>query len=158
MMSATENSLVSMTGRVTRFGALLLAFVVVSMAQQPQLKTRPIPPTNPADGEEMYLAYCASCHGPGGKGDGPVATVFKHKIPDLTRIRQRNRGLFPFGKVEATIAGDPNAPAHGTADMPVWGPLLADVSHQDRAQVQMRLYNLVEYVKSLQVQEQKAKK
>jgi mono/diheme cytochrome c family protein len=134
-------------------GLFLLAF-----AQEPQLKTRAIPPTNPADGQQMYFTYCASCHGPYGKGDGPVATVLKHPIPDLSTIAQRNGGLFPWNKVETSIAGDPQMPSHGTADMPVWGPLLSDVSHQDHAQVHQRLYNLVGHVKSLQVEEQKAQK
>ena len=135
---------------------LLGSFLVV--AQQPQLKSRPMPPTNAADGQQMYFSYCASCHGPDGKGDGPVATQLKHPIPDLSTIAQRNGGIYPWNRVELTIAGDPDTPSHGSADMPVWGPLLSDISHQDHTQVHMRLYNLVDHVRSLQVKETTAQK
>ena len=30
-----------------------------------------------AAGAQLYATYCASCHGPEGKGDGPVATTLK---------------------------------------------------------------------------------
>ena len=128
----------------------LLGAFVLAMAQQSELKKRPMPQTSPADGQQMYFVYCASCHGPQGKGDGPVATSLREPIPDLTRIAERNQGIYPFAHVEATIVGDPKTPAHGTADMPVWGPLLAGISHQDQGQIRMRLFNLVEHVRSLQ--------
>ena len=28
-------------------------------------------------GAQLYATYCASCHGPGGKGDGPVAATLE---------------------------------------------------------------------------------
>jgi cytochrome c oxidase cbb3-type subunit 3 len=30
-----------------------------------------------AAGAQLYATYCASCHGPNGKGDGPVAAALK---------------------------------------------------------------------------------
>lgn len=41
-------------------------------------RTEPIPPSIAADpllvrGREIYLDRCVSCHGPSGKGDGPLA-------------------------------------------------------------------------------------
>jgi len=32
---------------------------------------------DPAAGAQLYATYCASCHGPDGKGDGPVAAALK---------------------------------------------------------------------------------
>jgi hypothetical protein len=52
-------------------------------------------------------------------------------------------------KVMATIKGDAETPAHGSKDMPVWGTLFASVSGS-QAEVQLRISNLTEYVKSIQ--------
>jgi mono/diheme cytochrome c family protein len=45
-------------------------------------------------GPALYKAYCAACHGPEAKGNGPAAST--HKVPpaDLTRISWRNGGRF----------------------------------------------------------------
>src|SRR5262249_53209874 len=37
-------------------------------------------------GQQLYTKYCASCHGPTGKGDGPKATSTTPKASDLTQI------------------------------------------------------------------------
>jgi mono/diheme cytochrome c family protein len=34
---------------------------------------------DPADGAPLYATYCASCHGPKGAGDGPVAATLDPK-------------------------------------------------------------------------------
>lgn len=39
---------------------------------------------NPASGKDLFTKHCASCHGPGGKGDGPAATALNPKPADLT--------------------------------------------------------------------------
>lgn len=72
-------------------------------------------------GLEMYESSCASCHGAGGEGDGPVAPLVKIHVPDLTRIAKRDGGEFPTEDVRRTIDGRFDRPAHGPRDMPVWG-------------------------------------
>src|SRR6185312_15780903 len=37
-------------------------------------------------GVDTYKAYCATCHGPLAKGDGPAATALKKVPADLTTI------------------------------------------------------------------------
>jgi mono/diheme cytochrome c family protein len=72
-------------------------------------------------GPALYVHYCASCHGAGGQGDGPVAPALKVKVPDLTRIAHRHGDTFPIGDLRVTIDGREVLPAHGTRTMPVWG-------------------------------------
>ncbi|MBZ5631946.1 MAG: cytochrome c [Acidobacteriia bacterium] len=101
-------------------------------------------------GPNLYKAYCAVCHGPNAKGDGPMAMFLKTAPPDLTRIAVRNNGMFPLAKVRRVIAGEDPLPAgHGTLTMPVWGPIFSQVAwDQDLGRV--RIDNLARYLESLQ--------
>ena len=56
-------------------------------------------------GMEMYQQLCASCHGVDGHGDGPVSSLIRIGVPDLTRIAQRDGGEFPTEDVRRTIDG-----------------------------------------------------
>lgn len=38
-------------------------------------------------GPNLYKAYCASCHGISGAGDGPVASSLNVEVPDLSLSR-----------------------------------------------------------------------
>ncbi|HMK31591.1 MAG TPA: cytochrome c [Terriglobales bacterium] len=135
----------------------LLVASVASPAQTPQTPTEKprvgrvaAPYTPPSSGKEMYEAYCASCHGIDGRGDGPAAPALKNPVPDLTLIRSHNRGQFPDAHIAEIIRGDINLPAHGSKDMPVWGRVLLAVSDHHPAEVQQRIANLVLYIESLQ--------
>jgi mono/diheme cytochrome c family protein len=101
-------------------------------------------------GAELYKAYCAVCHGPDGKGGGPMARSLKAVPADLTQIAKRNGGKFPSPRVEVTISGEEQVPeAHGTRDMPLWGPLFSQIAwDQDLGRV--RLHNLAKYLEELQ--------
>ena len=72
-------------------------------------------------GKQMYLRYCGSCHGVTGGGDGPVSRDLKVKMPDLTTLAKKNRGVYRLDDVMATIDGRRLVRAHGDRDMPVWG-------------------------------------
>jgi mono/diheme cytochrome c family protein len=106
---------------------------------------------NPTSGKEMYTAYCASCHGPQGKGNGPAAAALKMPPADLTLLAKNNGGKFPDAKVQQAIKGDPDMPsAHGSKEMPVWGPTFWMLGEKSQAQEQLRIHNLASYVASLQ--------
>ena len=97
----------------------------------------------------MYKQYCAVCHGKTGKGDGPAAADLKTAPADLTALAKKNDGKFPPITLPACCAMV-KAPAHGTSDVPTWGPLFPSVSSKDDAIVNMRITNLTNYLKSLQ--------
>lgn len=77
-----------------------------------------------AAGRAAYLQYCASCHGPGARGDGPVADVLDTPPPDLTRLALRYGQPLPLERLASTIDGRDEVRAHGTRQMPVWGEKL----------------------------------
>ncbi len=72
-------------------------------------------------GQAEFLNSCASCHGEGGMGDGPLASVLTKPPADLTRLSDHNGGAFPYYRVFAVIDGRYLVPGHGERDMPVWG-------------------------------------
>jgi len=130
-----------------------LALAGLGMAQDNQqkpVKKAPVTPTSPASGPEMYKAYCASCHGKEGKGNGPAAASLKQPPADLSTLAKRHDGKFPEDYVRGVLRFGVKAPAHGSSDMPTWGPLLSAVSGADKAQVELRINNLIDYLKYLQ--------
>ena len=72
-------------------------------------------------GKQMYLQYCSSCHGKDGKGDGTVSRDLKVRVPDLTGLAKKNKGIYPLDDVMATIDGRRLVRGHGDRNMPVWG-------------------------------------
>jgi hypothetical protein len=98
----------------------------------------------------MYNAYCASCHGVDGKGDGPAAPALKAFPTNLTMLAAKNGGSFPAAHIAAVIQGDAMTSAHGSKDMPVWGPIFHSMGSHSQAQVQLRVRNLTNYLESIQ--------
>ena len=136
--------------RVSLLGCALLALSVSGAVQQTEVVKVPAPHTSPASGNEMYLAYCAACHGREGRGDGPVAAALKVPPGDLTSLSERNGGKFPSGRVVNVITGRAGVPAHGSEEMPVWGPVFMSLGHQHESEARLRVANLADYLKSLQ--------
>lgn len=100
-------------------------------------------------GPDLFRAYCASCHGVNARGNGPAAPALKVKVPDLTVLAKNNGGRFPEDRVRKTIMGDDAIAAHGSREMPIWGPVFHQIEEDvDRGPV--RLANLVQYLKSIQ--------
>jgi mono/diheme cytochrome c family protein len=102
-------------------------------------------------GQNLYGAYCASCHGDDAKGHGPMAAWLKVAPADLTRIAARNGGKFPLERVDRIISGNEALPSgHGTRAMPVWGPLFSRVT-RDQDLGRVRIDNLARYLRDIQV-------
>ena len=102
------------------------------------------------DGEEIFRAYCSTCHGVDGRGQGPTAAALSTPPADLTLIALRNGGAFPHDRIVRFVTnGDPSRPVHGNKDMPVWGPNLALAPGADRP-LSQRIEDVVWYLESLQ--------
>lgn len=76
-------------------------------------------------GEQLYVRFCASCHGTTGRGDGPVSSSLKIEVPDLTLIARRAGGMYQRDRIEKIIDGRYIVAAHGSRTMPVWGENLS---------------------------------
>jgi mono/diheme cytochrome c family protein len=116
----------------------------------PQVKSVAATPISSIDGHDNYVAYCAVCHGQDAKGNGPAAPAMKAPVPDLTMIAQRHKGQFSATDVEQIIRGTGRTPtpAHGVAEMPIWGNVFL---YEDRGRSTLRISNLVKYLQSIQV-------
>lgn len=119
-------------------------------------------PFNATDAQELgngkaeYMNSCAVCHGPEGKGDGPLGDELIKRPADLTRLSKHNGGAFPYWRVFAMIDGRTMVPEHGDRDMPVWGRefLPGDVKkygpNAGEIVTRERIHDLAGYVQTLQ--------
>ena len=107
-------------------------------------------------GVEEYSLSCAVCHGPGGKGDGPMADILTVKPADLTTLARENNGEYPFLRVFQTIDGRTQVTGHGNRAMPIWGDRYEVQSgvepgtYGSELLVRSRILELVYYVQTLQ--------
>ena len=144
-----------MTMRTLRNAFILAAFLSIAavpdraQSQTQEVKKAPIQTTSAASGSEMFRSYCAPCHGKDGKGNGPAAASLKNPPANLTQLAKKNNGKFPTDHV-ANVLRSGVGGAHGSSDMPNWGPLFSQVSGRVEAMVQMRIANLVHYNESIQ--------
>ncbi len=104
-------------------------------------------------GRGQYVRYCASCHGPGGRGNGPVAGQLKQPPADLTSISARRNARFPDAEIARFIDGRTVVPAHGTREMPVWGKRFSEAYGSDSTAEEVtrgKIDVLIQYLKSIQ--------
>ena len=137
--------MVTMIRKILVLAALLSAPLV--------LQASDLNPFLDYNGDQLFQRFCASCHGPQGYGDGPVAPSLKVLIPDLTELTKRAGGRFPADRVHEIIDGRAVLTAHGTRPMPVWGyELEAQVppDQSGRTVAQGRIDRLVEHLRSIQ--------
>jgi mono/diheme cytochrome c family protein len=108
------------------------------------------PPTYVPSGQEIYRQFCAACHGADAKGNGPAASRLKTMPSDLTLLAKRNMGKFPYEYVASVLRFGPGPSAHGSSDMPTWGPIFQILDKDNEQAVQQRIKNLTNYLASLQ--------
>jgi mono/diheme cytochrome c family protein len=113
---------------------------------------------NPGEQAKIdFVNYCASCHGVGGTGDGPVAKELKSQPSDLTVLTKNNDGHFPYLRLLRVIEGDGSSSerylrAHGSREMPVWGEVFRREggSCTSYADAQAKIMNIVGYIAFIQ--------
>lgn len=119
-------------------------------------------------GSDEYRMSCLSCHGVGGRGDGPLAKFLTVKPTDLTTLAKNNGGQFPnlkagaypFLRVYQIIDGRADVAAHGDRAMPVWGsrylmdqpavPATGPYAGAYEKVVRGQILELVYYIQSIQ--------
>jgi mono/diheme cytochrome c family protein len=75
---------------------------------------------DPVAGADLYIRYCAACHGMEARGDGEMAAILTILPADLTVLNAGNGGIFPVARVAAQIDGRDPLLAHGGV-MPLFG-------------------------------------
>jgi mono/diheme cytochrome c family protein len=137
--------------RAFTIGAIAVSAATMAYAQQSG------PAKQSGDlGKWEYDWHCAVCHGSSGAGEGPYSGFLNKTIPNLTTLSKRNGAVFPFARVYETIDGSQAILAHGTRDMPIWGPRYKfeagdyDSQSDSEAVVRARILALTEYVYRLQ--------
>lgn len=140
------------------FKRLLLTAMAVTLAsgmayanQNNDKVIIPVSKTSPTSGQQMFANYCAPCHGVDARGHGPVAPVLKMAPTDLTLLSRNNHGKFPDTHIVSVLRNGADMPAHGSAEMPVWGPILGKMSTTNPQDKMLRISNLSRYLETLQV-------
>jgi mono/diheme cytochrome c family protein len=141
---------------VVRRQALVLGVLLGSIALfavpgfgQQKIKKVPPAPTTAIGGADLYKQYCAACHGADGKGAGPAAAALKQAPGDQTQYAKRNSGRFPEDKFMRIMHGEQTVVAHGSQDMPVWGPAFQNMS-PDPSMAVSRLHALMDHLERIQ--------
>jgi mono/diheme cytochrome c family protein len=117
-------------------------------------------------GSDEYRTSCLSCHGVGGRGDGPLAKFLIVKPTDLTTLSSKNggqypnlkAGAYPFLRVYQIIDGRAAVEAHGDRAMPVWGSRYREqmpvaqtpYGGEYEKLIRGRILELVYYIQSIQ--------
>jgi mono/diheme cytochrome c family protein len=112
-------------------------------------KGQEMPEDHPS-GAQLYKQLCAACHGNDLRGNGPAPYPFRDVPPDLTTLAQRHDGKFPDAYVSNVLRNGLKLPAHGPAEMPIWGIDFKASEHLNETQVMLRITELTNYIKSKQ--------
>lgn len=102
---------------------------------------------------DVFLRYCASCHGADARGHGPLAASLTPPPKDLTRLALDNGGEFDESAVMASVDGRRQVAAHGSRDMPVWGAVFQEEGSDapyPAYQSLLKTRLLVDYLASIQ--------
>src|SRR5688572_29086887 len=146
---ADNRGIMKMIAHASICVALLVGLAANASAGQ---KTGPVSPPTVIEsmyGPDLYRHYCATCHGRDGKGDGPAGRALKVPPSDLTVLARRNKGVFPESTVETILRGGTTVAAHGSVEMPVWGPIFYALDPSD-AHVRARIAALVSHIATIQ--------
>jgi mono/diheme cytochrome c family protein len=121
-----------------------------STALPGQTENGQLPPTYVPPGKQIYKQHCAACHGSDGRGTGPVAPSLNRQPPNITTLAKSHGGKFPEDYVTTVLRFGPGFSAHGSSEMPVWGPIFQYLENYNEAAVRQRIKNLCDFLGSIQ--------
>ena len=131
--------------------ALGLVFAPLALAadKSSPIKQVPLPKSClwTVDGETLYQEMCVACHGAAGRGNVTAMKLLTPAPPDLTVLAAANDGKFPAMRVIHAISGQHHETIRGS-EMPKWERVLGH--RMSSGQARLRVYNLTQYVKTLQ--------
>lgn len=133
------------------FAGVAVPFAVSATAYGQEQTSTATPPATASDvpnGRDLYIGHCAICHGPDGRGQGPLAEAMKIVPADLTQIAAKHEGTFPDAKISDVIRNGGAVLGHGSRAMLPWGLYFSE--RHKPAVGKARIKALVEYLKSLQ--------
>jgi hypothetical protein len=86
---------------------------------------------------------------------GQLGRLPKGPPADLRTMAQRNNGKYPAEYVAAILRFGTDSAAHGTSDMPIWGPVFRAQKDKQKNKrgADLRIQDLTEFVESLQQSE-----
>ena len=132
---------------------LLFVLFTASPKEKPAANKAPAQTAPATSGKRTYLEYCAVCHGADARGMGPAASALTTQPADLTTLAKSHNGKFPAEFVTGIVRFGKPISAHGSVDMPVWGPIFSRRENGDEAAVGRRIKNLCDYLATLQEKE-----
>jgi len=132
---------------------LLLGVFITGVGERLAANKVPTQTADVASGKQTYLEYCAACHGVDARGTGPVAPALNTPPTDLTTLAKRHGGEFPEDYVIEVLRFGKPVTAHGSAEMPIWGPIFGVRENGDEVAVRRRIKNLCDYLATLQEKE-----
>ena len=134
---------------ITLGGVLVSATLVWSATAAGPWQQRP-PREDYSSGAYLYRAFCATCHGETGKGDGPVADIADRRPADLTILRRNNGGTYPRDRVLRVLENVEPIPGHEPPAMPNWRNVLKTTEGGNERVIRTRLEALADHVGTLQ--------
>ena len=140
-------------GMAALLAVTLALMPLIGTAQQPTVKKAPVVQSDPHSGKQMYMDYCAPCHGKDGLGNGPAASAMKATPTNLTLLAKNNGGKYPAAHISAVLTFGASSAAHGSKDMPMWGNLFQSLdwsSGGKQVEAQQRINSLNSYLQTLQ--------
>jgi mono/diheme cytochrome c family protein len=124
-------------------GVLATAQLASGDQTQPKLKKVAAPHVSSVDGATLYDAFCVSCHGRTGRGNGPAAALLEVPVPDLTLIVVRD-GKFDERHVMLHFL-------RNSGPMPDWHRVLRVNYNKSEGHALCAAVNLTRHLKALQV-------
>jgi mono/diheme cytochrome c family protein len=144
-----RNIIISVLGPLL-LGLALLTGVSIARPQGTSEQKPVARRTSATSGKEIFVKYCASCHGTDGAGSGPAAAATKTPPPDLTTLARRHECKYPAGYVGALLKFGHSLASHGSENMPVWGLRFKDLDPVRDPTGQQHIDDVVACIASIQ--------